>query len=206
MNKQVNKETSQNDNLPALPIDPATAKELENPENVLEFDDFTLKMRPREKGFQVSYDANWQDVVEIPPLILTSSEVYWAQFDGTEYRKRPLDDPPPKGEKDQWAKYGKLGVFDTKYGRGGFLLAPSGVLAFKAYFQKWKRLGVDVFGKPLRISSRVTKTQKGYIINVPQFLPGWINEVTDPPQPTNSDPPVLDHTDYAVKPDDDIPF
>jgi len=206
MEKQASKQKSQSENLPALPLDPVIAKELGNTEGVLELDDFTIKMKPREKGFQVSYDTNWQDVAEIPPLILTSSEVYWAQFDGTEYKKRALDDPPPENEKDQWAKYGKLGVFHTKYGRGGFLLAPSGLTSFKAYFQKWKRVGVDIFGKTLRVSSRVTKTQKGYVINVPQFLPGWINGVTSPPEPTNSDPPAIDQADYVLEPDDDIPF
>ena len=208
MTKQANDKTEQVDNLPALPIDPVIEKELEDSEGVLELDDFTIKMKPREKVFQVSYDASWTDVNEIPPVILFSSEVYWAQFDGKEYRKRPLDDPPPESDIENWAKYGKLSVFHTKYGRGGFLLSPTGVLAFKAYFQKWKRLGIEIFGKPVKIYSRVTKTQKGFVLNIPQFLPGWNYVAQDLPEPANSDPPELEHkdSDHVVELDDDIPF
>ena len=87
-----------------------------------------------------------------------------------------------------------------KYGQGAFILAPSGVLAFKGYLQKWKRQGVDVFGKPVRIGSRVTKTAKGFIINVPRLLPGWTNEVADLPEPANAN-----HAETTTI-EDDVPF
>lgn len=211
MNKKTNNKAEQIDNLPALLLDPIIEEELENPEGVFQLDDFTIKMKPREKGFLVMYDQGWQEVDTVPPLILVSCEVYWAQFDGTEYIKRDLTDPPPKKETDKWDKYGKLGVYHNEYGRGAFLLTPSGVLAFKGYFQKWKKDNVDVFNKPVRINSRVTKTGNGYIINVPSFLPGWIHEMAGLPAPTypelaDDDPPALEHSDYTVESDDDIPF
>jgi hypothetical protein len=147
----------------------------------------------------VKYDADFEPLDSLPPLYLASLEIYWAMFDGTEYKKRDLNDPPPKKQADKWKKRGKLTVNHPKYGQGGFLLAPSGVLAFKSFHRKWKDQGIDVFGKPVKIGSRTAKTQAGYIINVPKFLPGWIDEVGQLPEPVQE---VVIDNDV----DDDVPF
>lgn len=201
MTKQTNEQTVENENLPALPINNATQQELDDPEGVLILDDFTIKMdKDKKRGFLVKYDADWESVDTLPPLALASLEIYWAMFDGTEYKRRDLDDPPPKKEADKWKKHGKLTVYHPKYGQGGFLLAPSGVLSFKSFNRKWKDQGIDVFGKPIKIGSRTAKTKAGFVINVPKFLPGWIHDVTSLPESaTNTD-------DYPVDADNNIPW
>ena len=140
-------------------IDPDTEEELGDLEGVIEIDDFTIKMKPREKGFLVSYDQDWELLETIPLLELHGCEIYWAHYDGTMYHRRPLSDPPSKRERDKWQKLGKLSVYHPKYGKGGFLLTASGVRAFKGYRAKWAKQSVDVFGRPVKISSRLTKTQ-----------------------------------------------
>lgn len=179
-------------------IDPNTEEELDNLNGVIEIDDFTLKCKPREQGFLVNYDQGWEDLANLPLLELHGVEIYWAYYDGTTYHRRSLDDPPPKKELSKWDKLGKLLVFHPKYGKGGFLLTASGVRAFKGYRAKWARQNVEVFGRPVKITSRLTKTQAGFLLNVPKFLPGWIHEVGD------SVPPV--ETEANVENSDDVPF
>jgi hypothetical protein len=213
MAKQTNEQTIQTDNLPALPVDEATAKELEDTEGVLELDDFTIKMdKDRKWGFKIIYADKWEEVDALPLFVLTSSEIYYAHFTGETYIRRDLNDPPPEEEADKWGKHGKLTIYHPKYGQGGFLLAPSGVIAFKSYVQKWKKQGVDVFGDTVKILSRTVKTKKGFTLNVPRFIPGQLKEMSqvtisyEPDSPTSEpDPSVVDAVDVDET-EDDIPF
>ncbi len=136
MTKQTTNKIEQIDNLPALPIDPVIVGELENPEGVLQLDDFAVKCKPKERNFQVSYDGeNWETVDALPDFVLVSSAVYWSHYDGQKYHTKPLDDPPDENDSRKWDKSGKLSLFHPKYGQGAFLLAPSGLLAFKGFLQ-----------------------------------------------------------------------
>jgi hypothetical protein len=179
-------------------IDASTEEELENLNGVIEIDDFTLKCKPREQGFLVNYDSGWEDLPTLPLLELHGIEIYHAHYDGTTYHRRSLSDPPPRKESSKWDKLGKLAVCHPKYGKGGFLLTASGVRAFKGYRAKWAKQGIDVFGRLVRISSRLTKTQAGFLLNVPKFLPGWVHEVSD------STPPA--EAEVNVENCDDVPF
>jgi hypothetical protein len=190
-----------NETLPAVTINEATEKELADEEGVLELDDFSIKMnKDAKRGFSVKYADDWEAVEELPPMHLAAVEVYWAQYTGSEYLKRELNDPPPEKEADAWKKHGKLTVHHSQYGQGGFLLAPSGVLAFKAFVQKWRKQGVDVLNKPIKIGYRVAKTKAGYIIVVPKFLPAWIHQVDALPEPT------VNHLDQPTEPEGEVPW